>query len=383
MRFYEVAEAETWDVAKKMDEHDFHLELPHDVKEVKAESKEKAGKKKKNSFGFRQFRNGKKGGFSKGFGGYQQQFGQGGFQQSGSVSGLFTRYLHRALNTRSPWRSSVSLDASALSELSFWTSFLEQFSARPIWQQFSLVLVLQYDAGAHGWGGHVIIDGHRHFAHGFWAPDEVHGRRSSTWRELQGLHRLLLSVGHLLSGHRVIARGDAQNVFWILDKGGSRLEHLQEICLDIFWLCYKQQIDLTPDWVPRTQNELADYLSKLVDYDDFGLQPAAFSRLVQQLGAVDIDCFASEHNALLPAFFSELWTPRARAANAFAQSWSGSRCYCFPPPKLIPRVLQHALECRSDIVLVVLDWPSQFWWPLLRSGSAWAPFVCRSVRLPM
>lgn len=302
---------------------------------------------------------------------------------TGSVSGLFTRYLHRALNTRSSWRSTVSLDASALSELAFWTSSLDQFSARAIWRQFSLVLVLQYDAGANGWGGHVSVGGHQHFAHGAWAPDEVHGRRSSTWRELQGLYRLLCSVGHLLRGHRVIARGDAQNVFWILDRGGSRLEHLQEICLNILWLCHNLQIDLTPDWVPRAQNELADYLSKLVDYDDFGLQPAAFAHLLQQLGPFDIDCFASEHNALLPAFFSELWTPRARAANAFAQPWSGLRCYCFPPPKLVPRVLQHAFESRADIVLVVLDWPGQFWWPLLRSGSGWAPFVRRSVRLPM
>ncbi|GAQ87894.1 hypothetical protein KFL_003850140, partial [Klebsormidium nitens] len=594
MRFYEVAEAETWDVAKKIDEHDFILDLPEDVKsklkrakkEVKAETKDKSALKKKSSFGFRKFRS-KKGGFQKGFqggfqqGGFQQHaeleslhlladlteaaefegfrraakpssstssgqpsapksepwlrnrlrqhiafwrtfctsafilsiltsgyqlpwsanppvgprlfsnypsafeypeypavaslvasgaalqvqnrpfivkaqvlgdFAQAGFVLStekcqlqlshvvkflgfvidmlsgvfrltalqktklqdaissarsspqrvpakllaritgllasmklvtGSVSGLFTRYLHRALNTRSSWRSTVSLDAAALSKLSFWTSSLDQFSARPIWRQFSLVLVLQYDAGANGWGGHVVISGQQHFAHGAWAPDEVHGCRSSTWRELQGLHRLLRSVGHLLRGHRVIARGDAQNVFWILDRGGSRLEHLQEICLDIFWLCHSLHIDLTPDWVPRAQNELADYLSKLVDYDDFGLQPAAFSHLLQQLGPFDIDCFASEHNALLPAFFSELWTPRAHAANAFAQPWSGFRCYCFPPPKLIPRVLQHALESCTDIVLVVLDWPGQFWWPLLRSGSGWAPFVRRSVRFPM
>ena len=109
-----MAEAETWDVAKKMDEHDFILELPDDVKarlkrakkEVKAESKDKAGKKKKNSFGFRQFRNGKKGGFSKGFGGYQQQFGQGGFQQPGQGGGLrgpcFSCHQYGHLNAECP-----------------------------------------------------------------------------------------------------------------------------------------------------------------------------------------------------------------------------------------------------------------------------------------
>ena len=195
---------------------------------------------------------------------------------------------------------------------------------------------------------------------------------------------LLSAVGHLLSGHRVIARGDAQNVFWILDKGGLRAEHLQEICLRLFSLCQRLQLDLVPDWVPRTQNQLADTLSKFTDYDDYGLQPAAFAHLMQQLGPLTVDCFASEHNALLPVFFSELWTPRARAANAFTVSWSGSRCYCFPPPRLVPRVLEHASECRSDIILVILDWPGQWWWPLLRSasGSAWAPFVRRFIEFP-
>lgn len=89
------------------------------------------------------------------------------------------------------------------------------------------------------------------------------------------------SVGHLLCGHRVIARGDAQNVFWILDRGGSRSEHLHSICLRIFQVCQQLQIDLTPEWVPRSLNELADHLSKLVDYDDFGLQPSAFAQLSQ------------------------------------------------------------------------------------------------------
>ncbi|GAQ78654.1 Hypothetical protein KFL_000160550 [Klebsormidium nitens] len=102
MHFYEIAEAETWDVAKKMDEHDFLLDLPDDVKtklkkakkEVKSEVKDKSIKKKRNSFGFGQFR-GRKGGFSKGFqGGFQQGGFQGrGFQQAGQGAELES--LHR------------------------------------------------------------------------------------------------------------------------------------------------------------------------------------------------------------------------------------------------------------------------------------------------
>lgn len=204
---------------------------------------------------------------------------------TGPVSGLFSRFLHRALNTRLSWRSSVILDPAAVGELRVWQSHIESFSSRPIWRPRSLILLLQYDAGADGWGGHLVVKGVEHHARGAWASGERHGVKSSTWRELEGLYRFLLSVGHLLRGSRVIARGDALNVFYLLERGGSKAEHLQEICLQIFWLCRSLQIDLTPDWVPRDQNQLADYLSKYKDLDDFGLQPVSSSKSCSSLAS--------------------------------------------------------------------------------------------------
>lgn len=303
---------------------------------------------------------------------------------TGSVSGLFSRFLHRALNTRSSWRGHVALDPESLAELDFWSNSLESFSSRPFWREHSLVIVLHYDAGGDGWGGHFFLDGVEQRASGLWAANERHGVQSSTWRELEGLFRLLSAVGHLLRGHRVIARGDAMNVFWLLKKGGSRAPHLHQICLRVFWLCLDLQIDLRPEWVPREQNQLADALSKLKDVDDFGLQPAVFAQIAAAFGPLHVDRFASAHNALLPAFWSELWTPGAAGANAFTVSWAGSRSYCFPPPRLVSRVLEHARESAAAIVLVVLDWPGQPWWPLLvcARGTRWAPFVRRALRFP-
>ena len=41
--------------------------------------------------------------------------------------------------------------------------------------------------------------------------------------------------------------------------------------------------------------------------------------------------------------------------------------YAFPPLHLIPRVVQHALDTDSHLVLLVPNWPSQPWWPKLMS----------------
>jgi hypothetical protein len=68
--------------------------------------------------------------------------------------------------------------------------------------------------------------------------------------------------------------------------------------------------------------------------------------------------------------------------NAFTEDWSASRSYCFPPPRLVFCTIEHAWECKADIVLVVLDWPGQPWWPVpVGSGrQTWGLFVKKSMR---
>jgi hypothetical protein len=245
--------------------------------------------------------------------------------------------------------------------------------------------VVHYDGDADGWGGHLTIDGVEHRAHGASKPHERHGVKSSTWRELEGLSRLLVSMVHLLKDCRVTARGDAMNVYFLLERGGSSAEHLQDICLRIFWFCRKHRIQLALEWIPRELNQLADYLSKVKEIDDFDLQPSVFKFVAKQFGPFSVDRFASSHNALLPRFFLKFWSHGSAGVNAFTVFWQNGRSYCFPPPpRLVMRTLEHAKECQAELALVVLDWPGQIRWPLLigSRGQTWAPFVRRSLRLP-
>jgi hypothetical protein len=243
-----------------------------------------------------------------------------------------------------------------------------------------------YDAGGQGWGGQLQIGSDRHETHGSWEPHEEHALTSSTWRELNALLRLLRAFEKFLSHCTAIARGDAQNVFWILSKGGSPKEHLQAVCLKIFWLCVERHIDLRSEWIPRTENQLADYLSKICNSDDFGLSTDAFAFIASRFGTCSVDRFASQHNAKFLRF-AFYWCPLAEACNAFTQDWGVSeRSYCFPPPHLVARTLQHARACRAHITLVVLGWRTAPWWPLLcgsvESGRGFAPFVRRQLFFP-
>ena len=51
---------------------------------------------------------------------------------------------------------------------------------------------------------------------------------------------------------------------------GSGKSHFQEGALSISELCFQHDIKLELEWVPRSANELADYImSRVRDFDDW------------------------------------------------------------------------------------------------------------------
>ena len=60
---------------------------------------------------------------------------------------------------------------------------------------------------------------------------------------------------------------------------GSRKPDLQAEALVIFSISLSQHIHIEPEWVPREDNEVADYLSCIVDYDDWSLSHNTFRDL--------------------------------------------------------------------------------------------------------
>ena len=74
--------------------------------------------------------------------------------------------------------------------------------------------------------------------------------------------------------------------------------------LSVF-LCVHHGISIEPEWVPRSSNEQADYLSRIVDFDDWSVSPHIFRFLDLKWGPHSIDRFADEHNHyldLIPGF---------------------------------------------------------------------------------
>ena len=93
-------------------------------------------------------------------------------------------------------------------------------------------------------------------------------KQSSTWRELHGVSFALKSFAHLLSGCFVKWFTDSQAVSLIVDSGSMK-EYLHQLAVDIFHTAKENNIEIEVEWIPRSLNEKADYLSKIVDFDDW------------------------------------------------------------------------------------------------------------------
>ena len=298
----------------------------------------------------------------------------------GPVSRFMTRSLYVVLESRQSWSELLRLSSEASEELAFWSSSMEQYNAQPIWHSPSAVRVVYSDASDTGFGGYVVEHGGC-VTHGQWTAAEA--IQSSTWRELSAVYLVLLSVANKLVNARVRWFTDNQNVVWILQVG-SKKPHLQKIALKVLSLAIQFQIRLEPEWVPRELNEKADFLSRIIDYDDWFLNPSVFAWLDSMWGPHTVDRFADWNNCQLPRFNSRCWNPGSEAVDAFTADWRGENNWWCPPVSLVPRVIAHAQACRAEGTLIVPEWKSAPFWPLLQPVEGkFSQFVVAVKELPL
>lgn len=131
------------------------------------------------------------------------------------------------------------------------------------------------DASDTGYGRY-MVEHSCHIAHGQWAPTRA--EQSSTWRELHAMRLVLKSLVTKLANKGVHWFTDSQNVARIL-LVGSRTASLHKEAFAIFVISMANQIRIEPEWIPHNKNQQANYLSRLVDHDDWQVHPDIFAGL--------------------------------------------------------------------------------------------------------
>jgi hypothetical protein len=76
---------------------------------------------------------------------------------------------------------------------------------------------------------------------------------------------------------------DNMNALMILEKGSSKFR-LQNYALYVDELCLRFKIRLKTVWIPRCLNNVADIVSKMIDYDDYTVQNDFYQLAIQISG---------------------------------------------------------------------------------------------------
>ena len=133
---------------------------------------------------------------------------------------------------------------------------------------------------------------------------------------------VLKSFIQILAGNNIKWFTDNQNVVKIIDTGSGKPE-LQELAKEIYSTCIQNNINLKIDWIPRSENEKADSLSRIIDYDDWSISHTLFTQLEQLWGPHTVDRFANFQNCKIPRVYSRFWNLISQGVDAFTVQWSG------------------------------------------------------------
>ena len=264
--------------------------------------------------------------------------------------------LHRSWD-RLDLQAPVPVSPVCLQDLQWWLH-LPRLSSGVSLCQVSPDLHFWSDASDVGWGAHLD----RQVASGLW--DSSQAALSINARELLAVHLGLRQFQSSLRGMTVAVFCDNTTaVAYLRKEGGTRSPLLNSLAQEILRWTESLSIRLAPQFLPGSQNVLADALSRphQLPHSEWSLNMDVFLSL-RRLWPVQIDLFATSDNRRCSIYFSPLQDPMSAGTDAFLQSWDGLQAYAFPPVSLIPRVLAKLrASSGTELMLVAPHWAQRPW----------------------
>ena len=292
----------------------------------------------------------------------------------GNVTSLMTRHLYFAIENRKRWDGIINIDFPQClkAELNFWQENVSSLNKK-CFIEFEIPKILIYSDASNYAAGACMIKLSEKVFHQMWNENEM--LMSSTWRELRAVQLALHSFISDLNNKTIKWHTDNQNCVSIISKGSTKM-HLQHLAYDIFKTCSKHGITLIPTWIPRSENCRADFLSKLIDVDDWETSLCFFSFMDSIWGPHTIDRFANYRNKKTERFNSRFWNPGSEAVDAFSQDWKLDNNWLVPPINLVAKSILHLKMCKASGTLIVPKWPSSSFWTLIfKMNLEYQPYV--------
>lgn len=267
----------------------------------------------------------------------------------------------------------IPLSNQVTKELLWWTKHL--IDKTPI-QLAPPSIFITTDASNIGWGA--IINTKR-FS-GNWTP--IQRNWHCNQKEFYTLYAVLKANIKNLQRKSIIFQTDNRTTAsYIRRQGGTRSIRLLDLAHKILTLCHRYKITIIPKYLPGKYNGLADGLSRRKLQQEWHLSPTIRALIFQKMGTPEIDLFASNRSAIVPRYVSEdARDKNSEFTNAFSRPWLYKLAWIFPPPALIPYILQHLNTSQGTFILVAPKWNRAFWTPDLKKRAVCAPFRIRNLR---
>ena len=222
--------------------------------------------------------------------------------------------LHRSWN-RQDLEAPVLVSMECLHDLQWWLH-LPRLSLGVSLRQVSPDLHFWSDASDVGWGAHLDCQ----VASGLW--DAQQAALSINARELLAVQLGLFQFRSALQSRTVAVFCDNTTaVAYLRKEGGTRSPLLNTLAQEILRWTESLSIRLAPQFLPGSNNVLADALSRphQLPHTEWSLNMTVFLSL-RRLWPVQIDLFATSANHRCSIYFSPFRDPRSAGTDAFLQS---------------------------------------------------------------
>lgn len=279
-----------------------------------------------------------------------------------------------ALRSQLQWDQPCPLTCDAIRELRWWAANLGRCPGRPVRLPPPSV-VITTDASAMGWGGFVSACSFdpslvgRSF--GGRLPDWL-AVKVSNETELYAIQQSVRTLARVVSlrGRHVRVRTDNTAAMYYVNKGGGRSLALSRGARPLWDTCARRGISLSAEHLPGEENERADSISRRVFTPaDWRLDKSSFRGITAEFRyEPTIDAFAEPSNALMRRFASRYPVPGSVGVGGLELDFTKERAFCFPPPRLVGKLLSVLQEQRAAAMVVVPHNPGAYWWPLLQHG---------------
>ncbi|CAK1603151.1 unnamed protein product [Parnassius mnemosyne] len=260
----------------------------------------------------------------------------------------------------------------ALEECIWWRKNVKESDAIFIKHPTTLITT---DASDTGWGAQIrdtCISGPWRKSQRYWHVN---------MKELYTIWIVLNRFKDELKGKTVMIQSDNKTVVaHIRKQGGTKSLILLEATKKLLIMAREFRILIHPFYILGRYDCIADRLFINLPMPDWHVLSSITEIIFEKWGIPEIDLFTTNQSAVVPNYASlNPKDSRAVFHSAFSQTWTYHLAWVFPPPTLIPRLLQHLNHATGTYLLVAPRWEKVYWRGDLRIRTKDQPFMIKNL----